>query len=183
MSKPTKQGPQAGRPKSGRSRSEILHEAKLRYRIPPKAEGKVVISIPISQEANMLLKENADSAGKTATALMTELLEEAANQWRPSNRPAILDGNFRSAEREQLHKRFAEKLVINPLLTRKMVSFQASKSAAFYRWLRYKEAFSPELVDYLYDMAQGNSRRPLHVLDPFAGTGTALPGDRPVHLT
>jgi len=46
-------------------------------------------------------------------------------------------------EREQLHNRFAEKLVINPLLTRKLVSFQASKAAAFYRWLKYKEAFSP----------------------------------------
>jgi len=174
MSKPTEQGSHAGRPKSGRSRSEIVREAKVRYRIRLKEEGKVFVSVPISQQANMLLKETAESVGKTATSLMTELLEEAAMQWSPSKAPPILQGNFRCPEREQLHNRFAEKLIINPLLTRKLVSFQASKAAAFYRWLKYKEAFSPELVDYLYDMAHGTSRRPIHVLDPFAGTGTAL---------
>src|SRR6059036_1183215 len=141
MNKPTDQGPHAGRPKGGRSRSQSLREARVSYRTGLKAEGKVVVSVPISEEANLLLKESAESVGKTATALMTQLLEEAANQWSPSNPPAILNGNFRSAEREQLHKRFAAKLVINPLLTRKMVSFQASKATAFYRWLKYKEAF------------------------------------------
>src|SRR5882762_9165472 len=173
MAKPQKQGPPPGRPKSGRSRPEILREAKVRYRIRLKEQGKVMVSVPISHEANLLLKEGAESSGKTATALMTDLLEEAARQWSAPRRPAIINGQSRSLERDALDSRFRDKLIINPLLTRKLVSFQASKGAAFYRWLKYKEAFSPELVDYLYDAAQGNSRKRLHVLDPFAGTGTA----------
>jgi hypothetical protein len=122
----------------------------------------------------MLLKETAESAGKSPTLLMTELLEAAAKQFSPSDKPKVLRADPSSSEREQLYARFADKLVINPMLTRRLVSFQASKATAFYRWLKYKEAFSPELVDYLYDMAQGTSRKALHVLDPFAGTGTAL---------
>lgn len=171
---PHKQGPPAGRPKSGRSRPEILREAKVRYRLRLKEQGKVTVSVPISQEANLSLKEGAESSGKTATALMTDLLEEAARQWSASRTPLVVNGLGGSPERDALHARFAEKLIVNPLLTRKLVSFQASKTAPFYRWLKYKEAFSPELVDYLYDLVQGSNSKTLHVLDPFAGTGTAL---------
>jgi DNA modification methylase len=173
MSKPKKQA-SPGRPRSGRSRSEILREAKVRYRIRLKEQGKVVVSLPISEEANLILKDGAESSGQSATALMTDLLEQAAQQWSAARTPALFSSPSRSPERSALHSRFAQKLVVNPLLTRKLVSFQASKTAPFYRWLKYKEAFSPELVDYIYDSAQGTSRKPLHVLDPFAGTGTAL---------
>jgi len=44
----------------------------------------------------------------------------------------------------------------------------------FYRWLKYKEAFSPELVDYLFDVAALPNNDSIEILDPFAGTGTAL---------
>jgi len=51
------------------------------------------------------------------------------------------------------------------------VSFQSNKRRAVYRWYKFKEGFSAELVEYLLDR-YGKSRRKL--LDPFAGSGTAL---------
>lgn len=164
--------PPVGRPRSGRSRSESLREAKARYRARLRDEGKVLVTVPLSQEANVALRETAESSGKSATALMTELLEEAANRCS-STHMSSEDGEVFQNERARLEARYRSKLVINPLLTRKLVSFQASKNAAFYRWLKYKEAFSPELVDYLYDLVAPRKSK-LHVLDPFAGTGTAL---------
>ncbi|MBI4662269.1 MAG: hypothetical protein HY735_25905 [Verrucomicrobia bacterium] len=107
---------------------------------------------------------------------MTELMEEAFRNSprvnsivRPSKENKAV-GNPRQA----LFERFAEKLVVNPLLTRRLVSFQASKTTPFYRWLKYKVAFSPELVDYLFDVIAGSPAKPFSVLDPFAGTGMTL---------
>jgi hypothetical protein len=136
----------------------------------------VFVTLPIAEELNGRIKEEAESHGRTATALMTELVEEAFHNRKPL-RYAIPRRSEVSAEatwRDKLYERFQDKLIINPLLTRKLVSFQASKTVPFYRWLKYKEAFSPELVDYLFDIADDRSGRSLHVLDPFAGTGTAL---------
>ncbi|MBI5359718.1 MAG: site-specific DNA-methyltransferase [Planctomycetes bacterium] len=67
--------------------------------------------------------------------------------------------------------RWADKLRIDDSLTRSMVSFQANKSKAVYRWFKYKEAFSAGLIENLlsrYNISKGV------VLDPFAGSGTAL---------
>jgi len=67
--------------------------------------------------------------------------------------------------------RWADKLYVDRSLTRAMVSFQANKSKAVYRWFKYKEAFSAGLVENLlarYHIDNGT------VLDPFAGSGTAL---------
>ena len=164
-----------GRLPGGKSRTEIVREAKARYRAKLKREGKIMVTFPISEETNKRIKEEAQSYGKTATALMTELLEDVANR-NPLSRFAadLTSGNDFTREREKLYQRFTEELVVNPLLTRKLVSFQASKTTPFYRWLKYKEAFSPELVDYLYDLVDTGSGYKPHVLDPFAGTGTAL---------
>lgn len=66
---------------------------------------------------------------------------------------------------------FQKKFVIQPSLTRSLVSFQANKTRPIYRWYKYKEAFSASLVEYLlkkYGVDQGK------ILDPFAGSGTAL---------
>jgi len=43
----------------------------------------------------------------------------------------------------------------------------------FYRWLKYKEAFSQELVEYIIDKFRPSKSQPT-LLDPFAGIGTAL---------
>ena len=67
--------------------------------------------------------------------------------------------------------RWADKLRTDNSLTRAMVSFQANKSKAIYRWFKYKEAFSAGLIENLlrrYRIDKGI------VIDPFAGSGTAL---------
>lgn len=66
---------------------------------------------------------------------------------------------------------FSDMLIIDECLTRKLVSFQANKTRSYYRWYKYKEAFSADLVEYLfnkYNICKGK------ILDPFAGAGTAL---------
>jgi len=71
----------------------------------------------------------------------------------------------------QLFEHFQNKFVVQPSLTRPLVSFQANKIRPIYRWYKYKEAFSASLVEYLfqkYRITQGK------ILDPFAGSGTAL---------
>lgn len=71
----------------------------------------------------------------------------------------------------QLTQYFQEKFKQANELSRSMVSFQANKERSFYRWYKYKEAFSATLVEYFlnsYEIQQGK------LLDPFAGSGTAL---------
>ena len=70
-----------------------------------------------------------------------------------------------------LSESFPETFVTDNALTRKLVSFQANKNRAYYKWYKYKEAFSADLVVYLlskYHVMEGK------ILDPFAGSGTAL---------
>lgn len=62
-------------------------------------------------------------------------------------------------------------LRVDRSLSRGLVSFQANKSRSVYRWYKFKEAFSAGLVEYLlgrYGISGGI------LLDPFAGSGTAL---------
>jgi DNA modification methylase len=56
-------------------------------------------------------------------------------------------------------------------LTRSLVSFQANKTRPVYRWYKFKEAFSASLVEYLFEQKGVTKGR---ILDPFAGSGTAL---------
>jgi DNA modification methylase len=72
---------------------------------------------------------------------------------------------------KDLFQHFKSKFAVQPLLTRPLVSFQANKPRPVYRWYKYKEAFSAALVEHLlykYGIAKGK------ILDPFAGSGTAL---------
>ncbi len=70
----------------------------------------------------------------------------------------------------ELTRQFADKLVIQNSLSRSLVSFQANKTKAVHRWYKYKEAFSAPLIEYLFQKYQVSGR----ILDPFAGSGTAL---------
>jgi DNA modification methylase len=72
---------------------------------------------------------------------------------------------------QQLLRRFKNRLSVQPVLTRPLVSFQANKTRAVYRWYKYKEAFSASLIEYFLNRYQLTSGR---ILDPFAGSGTAL---------
>ena len=68
-------------------------------------------------------------------------------------------------------QRWTQKLILEPALSRALVSHQANKGRAVYRWFKFKEAFSAGLIEYLlrkYRISNGV------VLDPFAGSGTAL---------
>ena len=68
--------------------------------------------------------------------------------------------------RNALHERFADRLVVRDDLSRRLVSYQANKTAPGLRWFKYKEGFSAELVRDALRGADGP------VLDPFAGIGT-----------
>ncbi|MCK6629765.1 MAG: site-specific DNA-methyltransferase [Anaerolineae bacterium] len=70
-----------------------------------------------------------------------------------------------------LAQHFKSKFVLQPLLTRSLVSFQANKTRPVYRWYKYKEAFSASLVEYLFEQYSISGGL---VLDPFAGSGTTL---------
>ena len=72
---------------------------------------------------------------------------------------------------KRLFQHFKSKIVVQSSLTRPLVSFQANKTRPVYRWYKYKEAFSASLIEYLlhkYGISKGT------ILDPFAGSGTAL---------
>jgi DNA modification methylase len=68
-------------------------------------------------------------------------------------------------------KRWKHKLIVEPALSRSLVSFQANKTRAVYRWFKYKEAFSAGLLEYLHNRYRIKGGI---LLDPFAGSGTAL---------
>jgi DNA modification methylase len=72
---------------------------------------------------------------------------------------------------EELSRQFKEKFVVQSSLTRSLVSFQANKSRAVYRWYKYKEAFSASLIERLIHQCGVEKGK---ILDPFAGSGTAL---------
>ncbi|MBI4497046.1 MAG: site-specific DNA-methyltransferase [Chloroflexi bacterium] len=82
----------------------------------------------------------------------------------------VANNNIEQRDAE-LSQYFRENFRIQPYLTRQLVSFQANKARAAYRWYKYKEAFSAPLVEYLLNHYGVLSGR---VLDPFAGSGTAL---------
>jgi DNA modification methylase len=52
------------------------------------------------------------------------------------------------------------------------VSFQANKAEPVFRWFKYREGFSRDLVTYCLEAANISSKD--RVLDPFAGTGATL---------
>src|ERR1700677_251599 len=85
------------------------------------------------------------------------------------SRPAALD--CVDALNEQFQEPYNRYFSTDPLLSRGLVSFQANKSRAVYRWYKFKEAFSAGLIEYLltrYGVEKGT------LLDPFSGSGTAL---------
>lgn len=78
-------------------------------------------------------------------------------------RISSLNAEFETKYRDLFHA--------DPMLSRPLVSFQANKSRAVYRWFRFKEAFSVGLIEQLLDRYHPTSGL---LLDPFAGSGTAL---------
>lgn len=89
-----------------------------------------------------------------------------------SGEPLVFDPNDTLQSVQDLHERYSERLIINPDLTRSLVSFQGNKSAPFLRWFKYKEGFSGAFVDYVLDTLSPTPKT-RRLLDPFAGVGTA----------
>ncbi len=71
----------------------------------------------------------------------------------------------------ELYAHFQNRFIVQSTLSRSLVSFQANKVRPVYRWYKYKEAFSASLVEYLFSRYGLTAGR---ILDPFAGSGTAL---------
>ena len=88
----------------------------------------------------------------------------------PDNQDNMLLGQIEELDKS-LIEYFPDTLVVDNALTRKLVSFQANKARTYYRWYKYKEAFSADLVEYLFRKYRVVERK---ILDPFAGAGTAL---------
>jgi DNA modification methylase len=62
-------------------------------------------------------------------------------------------------------------MLVDRTLTRQLVSFQANKIKPFYRWFKYKEGFSTDLVKKYIIERKSTTKK---ILDPFAGIGTTL---------
>lgn len=75
------------------------------------------------------------------------------------------------ASNEKLTDRFKGVLSVNHELDRTLVSYQANKNANGHRWCKYKEGFSASLMQYIFNKTGIRSGS---ILDPFAGSGTAL---------
>jgi len=99
-------------------------------------------------------------------SLDSNLENQAHNPTEQQTALAEIDGFDR-----KLAKHFHNKIKVQPALTRQLVSFQANKPRPVYRWYKYKEAFSASLVEIFLSKYGITSGR---VLDPFAGSGTAL---------
>lgn len=72
--------------------------------------------------------------------------------------------------RQKLEKKYESILEVTKKFDRKSVSYQLSKKDTLHSWLKYKEAFSADLVNTLLDdmgVAAGDT-----VMDPFMGSGT-----------
>ena len=89
--------------------------------------------------------------------------------------PEVLTPNISLSDIEQidqdLKQYFKPTFLVQPSLTRSLVSFQANKTRPVYRWYKYKEAFSATLVENLFQRYGVSAGK---ILDPFAGSGTAL---------
>jgi len=79
----------------------------------------------------------------------------------------------RKSSRQKLFDQFEKKLVVNPILDRSLISFQANKREPYYRWFKYKEGFSTRFVEFILEK-YGKSDCDQTVLDPFSGIGTTL---------
>ena len=76
------------------------------------------------------------------------------------------NGNYiQTRQRDKLLARFGDRITVNPDLSRALVSWQLNKRAAGFRWFKFKEGFSVELVRYLLGFLENRGL----LLDPFAG--------------
>ena len=97
-----------------------------------------------------------------ATLLQSEPVRNGGVSESRGRRPRL-------SHRDRLLRRFERRIRVNEDLNRSLVSWQSNRGEPGFRWFRFKEGFSSELVRYLLQLV----RVPGRLLDPFAGTGVA----------
>lgn len=120
----------------------------------------------VAPELVMHIARQGTDAGRDPPSESFALSWDKAGSTRPG--PSLDEVAALNADFEH---RYASRLRVGSLLTRPLVSFQANKGRAVYRWFKYKEAFSADLIEYLLDRYGLNGGV---LLDPFAGSGTSL---------
>lgn len=109
----------------------------------------------------------ADPPRATSRPDARQLMLPRGTARRPVIATAISPHGGKTAARQALNGRFANRVAFDPEFTRRTVSYQGNRHVPGLRWMKYKEGFSEALVDYLL-----NEYAPERVLDPFAGIGT-----------
>lgn len=142
-----------------------------------------------SLQAKEVLKEARKKYSQKELACLLDVAAKTVNRWEcgeielPTTLVPTLNSILMLSDKHAptieviskfdniLSEKLSGKLGIEPTLNRQMVSFQANKKRSNYRWYKYKEGFSATLVEYFlhrYGIVSGK------ILDPFAGSGTAL---------
>ncbi len=98
------------------------------------------------------------------------MFDLAEKKLQPTLPPTSAIGEINQLDQALLF-RFEDRLRLDHSLSRSLVSFQANKTRSGYRWYKYKEAFSAALIESLLDRYNISTGK---MLDPFAGSGTAL---------
>ena len=109
----------------------------------------------------------AETLGRTAPFLREGVSQAHRRHPRTVRMPVAPVEEDADDARGALHERFADRMAVRDDLSRRIVSYQANKTAPGLRWFKYKEGFSAELVRDALHGADGP------VLDPFAGIGTS----------
>lgn len=101
------------------------------------------------------------------------MLSSARSAVSKERGPTVLRASSQSA-REALFRKYTERLVVKMDISRAGVSFQGNKEVPFYRWFKFKEAFSSTFVARLLKTFRPSGVSSPTMLDPFAGAGTAI---------
>lgn len=165
--------------KPGRRKSPIkkVRSSRTVYSLPRKEKGKADPQTTNGAHTNsgsVALREDA-TPYHTHFAAVLDVATPPSLEPSDRDEPLSPETSEALAHIEGLNleaeSRWADKLIVDNSLTRSLVSFQANKGRAVYRWFKYKEAFSAGLIEHLlsrYKISKGI------LLDPFAGSGTAL---------
>ncbi|MDR0564972.1 MAG: site-specific DNA-methyltransferase [Azoarcus sp.] len=90
------------------------------------------------------------------------------SEWRVKEFSA--DSYCDETARQELENRYMPITEVTSKFNRQSVSYQLSKRDCIHRWLKYKEGFSAELIEELFN--EMGIQRGGVVLDPFLGAGT-----------
>ena len=126
-------------------------------RPPARSAGAVATVAPAPEAARGSRRQESGPATRVAVRRRAPLPLPAVTS--PHGGP--------TSARQALNDRFADRVAFDPEFTRRTVSYQGNRRVPGLRWMKYKEGFSRDLVDYLLDEYE-----PERVLDPFAGIGT-----------